>query len=80
MSVEYTEKNEAYERHSSIYTSYVIEKGAINGRNHYTSEDGTQAIASCDGRSWNIQPSSYRLEICYDIQKFNLVANFTFQG
>ena len=57
--MEYIEKNEANERWPDIYTSYVIEKGNINERNHYTSEDGTLAIAFiCD--SWNIQYASDR--------------------
>ena len=59
VSVEYTEKNEAFERFPSIYTSYVIEKGMINGRNHYTSVDGTRAIVNiCN--SWNVQDDSDR--------------------
>ena len=61
--MEYKEKNEAYERHSYIYTSYVVEKGIINERNHYTSEDGTLALVygSCDGDgSWLIQTDQYR--------------------
>lgn len=63
VSVEYTEKNEAYERQHvfGIYTSYVIEKGMINGRNHYTSEDGTRAITytSCSNK-WYIQSDQDR--------------------
>ena len=57
--MEYAEKNEAYELHPYIFTSYVIEKGTINGRNHYTSVDGTRAIANmCNG--WNVQEDSDR--------------------
>ena len=55
----YKEKNEAHERHSYIYTSYVIEEGKINGRNHYTSEDGKSAIAYICNK-WNIQSDQSR--------------------
>ena len=58
--MEYEEKNEAYERHSNIYTSYVIEKGMINGRNHYTSEDGTLALVYASCGVWFIQTDQSR--------------------
>ena len=59
MTVRYEERNEAYERHSYIFTSYEIEEGKINGRNHYTSEDGQSAIAYiCN--TWNIQSDQSR--------------------
>ena len=59
MSVEYAEENEAYERLPYIFTSYVIEKGMINGHNHYTSADGTRAIAYICNR-WIVQDDSDR--------------------
>ena len=64
VSVRYKEKNEAYERHSYIYTSYVIEKDKINGRNHYTSEDGKSAIAYICNK-WNIQSGQSRYKFSY---------------
>ena len=58
--MEYIEKNEAYETWPQIYTSYFIEKEMINGRNHYTSEDGTLALVYGSCGNWLIQTDQYR--------------------
>ena len=59
VSVEYTEKNEAYEIWPQIFTTYLIEKGLINGHNHYTSDDGNLALVYCSGK-WIIPPNQDR--------------------
>jgi len=62
VSVEYTEKNEAFDWHPHIYTSYVIEKGNINGRNHYASDDGNIALVYASCGVWFLQHNQQRYE------------------
>ena len=44
----------AKDAQSQIFTTYRIEKDLLNGRVHYTSGDGTKALAY-GGGSWRIQ-------------------------
>ena len=51
----------AKDAHSYIFTTYRIENNLLNGRVHYTSIDGTQAIAyNNDEGIWCIQPVGNR--------------------
>ena len=44
-----------------IFTNYTIETGLVNGRVHYTSHDGTKAIAYHEDKGqWIIQPVERR--------------------
>ena len=42
------------DRHSSMFTNYHIERSFLNGKVHYTSEDGTRAISYFNNK-WHIQ-------------------------
>ena len=45
----------------NIFTNYTIEADLVNGRVHYTSHDGTKAIAYHeDHGQWYIQPADRR--------------------
>ena len=45
----------------NIFTNYTIETGLVNGRVHYTSHDGTKAIAYQEDKGqWLIQPVERR--------------------
>ena len=50
----------AKQTHSGIFTTYTIEGNLVNGRVHYTSTDGTKAIAFDPNGNWNIQPVASR--------------------
>ena len=58
VSVEFEEKNAAYEEHPSAYTDYKSD-GTHNGRVTYTSLDGRYAITFSGGKWW-IQSQSVR--------------------
>ena len=49
----------AWKLHPYIYTFFLMEEGLVNGRNHYTSEDGRFALSFC-GDSWWIQADDTR--------------------
>ena len=52
---------------SHLYQTYTIEPDLLNGKVHYTSKDGEEAIAYDGSRSeWNIQSASKRCvcELC----------------
>ena len=62
----------AFKLHPYMYTYYRREPGVVNGRNHYTSDDGRFAISYC-GDSWWIQRedtryTAYRIVIEFVIQ------------
>ena len=38
-------KGDAFDTYSSIFTTYTLESNLVNGKGHYTSKDGTKAIA-----------------------------------
>ena len=44
MTAEYTVRNAAYDLQKTYYTTYVMQGDAMNGRNHYVSEDGEKAL------------------------------------
>ena len=51
----------AKEKHPEIFTTYTIESDLVNGHSHYTSKDGTMAIAfNKDENEWKIQPVANR--------------------
>ena len=50
----------AKQTHSSIFTTYTIEGNLVNGRVHYTSTDGTKAIAFGSNGNWQISAVAYR--------------------
>ena len=50
----------AKQTHSGIFTTYTIEPDLMNGRVHYTSLDGTKAIAFGGNGVWYIQPVANR--------------------
>ena len=50
----------AKQTHSGIFTTYTIEGNLENGRVHYTSTDGTKAIAFGGDGFWYIQPAANR--------------------
>jgi hypothetical protein len=45
--------------HPYMFTIYMMEPGLVNGRNHYTSQDGRFAVSFC-GDSWWIQAEDTR--------------------
>ena len=48
-------------KQSSIFTDYTIEPDLVNGHPHYTSLDGSRAIAfNLDHNEWKIQPVEKR--------------------
>ena len=50
-----------YKVKSGIFTSYKIERDFLNGKVHYTSENGEEAIAFESKRGeWNIQSAKER--------------------
>ena len=52
---------QAKEEQSSIFTTYTIEPDLVNGHPHYTSQDGSKAIAfNQDNNEWKIQPKENR--------------------
>ena len=56
-------KTGAKDKHPYIFTTYHIEDNFLNGRVHYTSKDGTNAIAYNNERGdWNIQPAGDRYD------------------
>ena len=51
----------AKELQPEMFTSYAIESDLVNGHSHYTSKDGTMAIAfNKDENEWKIQPVANR--------------------
>ena len=63
----------------NIFTKYQIEKSLVNGRVHYTSVDGTIAIAY--GVQWTIQPVRYRYWFYWITFKCRVALIFnSFQG
>ena len=51
----------AKELQPEMFTSYAIEADLVNGHSHYTSKDGTMAIAfNKDENEWKIQPVANR--------------------
>lgn len=62
--VRYHEDNtDAYQARPEVFQTFTIEPDLLNGKVHYTSEDGTHAIAKCNGGAWQIQPVSVRYKI-----------------
>ena len=53
--------NGAFRLHRYMFGAFTMEPGTVNGRNHYTSENGRFAIAFC-GDSWWIQATKNRGE------------------
>ena len=52
---------QAKEKQSSIFTTYSMERDHVNGHPHYTSLDGSKAIAfNLDNNDWKIQPEENR--------------------
>jgi len=51
---------EAFLEHPKLYQVYMIEPGYINGKPHYTSEDGAYALR-WTGTSWSIGTAKHRL-------------------
>ena len=59
--VRYTENNtQAFQHHSSIFTTYKIESGTVNERSHYTSHNGMYALEYVDCGAWIIQSPQTR--------------------
>ena len=51
----------AKEKQSLIFTTYTMEPDFVNGHPHYTSLDGSWAIAfNQDHNEWKIQPAEKR--------------------
>ncbi len=48
----------AKEMHPMIFTTFTMQPGLKNGRNHYASDDGAEVISSC-GTHWNIASAEY---------------------
>ena len=66
----------AKEAHPHIFTTYTIEDDLLNGKVHYTSMDGTQAIAyNNDERIWCIQPVGSRYWIALKYSRIALYIN-----
>ena len=63
MKVSFTKghSNGAIKLHPYMFTMFEMDSGLVNGRNHYTSEDGRFAVAFC-GDSWWIQREDTRHE------------------
>ena len=59
VSVEYVEKNQAYEAHRRLFTTYAVANETFNGRNYYTSDDDAFVIAYKSG-TWFIIYAKYR--------------------
>ena len=57
----------AFKLHPYMFTYYRMEPGMINGRNHYTSEDGRFAISYCGDSYW-IQRADTRYRDYIQIQ------------
>ena len=52
---------DARDLHPNIFTRYFLETGLVNGKEHYTSQDGTIAIAfNQEKRMWVIQKGIQR--------------------
>ena len=52
---------QAMEKQSLIFTTYTMEPDLLNSHPHYTSQDGSKAIAfNLDGNNWKIQPEGKR--------------------
>ena len=45
---------EAYLEYPKLYQEYKIEPGYINGKPHYTSDDGKYALRWDGNKDWNI--------------------------
>jgi len=61
VNVDYNDGDWVKKEHSSKFGYYYAEPGRVNGRVHYTSEDGQYAIAY-SGSSWLVQSESVRGE------------------
>ena len=54
-------KGGAVEKQSNIFNTYTIESDVVNGHKHYTSLDGTMALAFNTNESkWYIQDADKR--------------------
>ena len=59
--IEVTGGGQAKVKQWSIFTTYTIESDLVNGHPHYTSLDGSKAIAfNLDNNDWKIQPEENR--------------------
>ena len=51
----------AKQTQSSIFDTYTIEQDLVNGHKHYTSLDGTRALAyDTDANEWKLQAADKR--------------------
>ena len=65
----------AFKLHPYMFTYYRMEPGMINGRNHYTSEDGRFAISYCGDSYWIQRADTrYSIEITDSRDRLNEVA------
>ena len=55
-----TPKNSLESRGVNIFTTYKLEPDLVNGKQHYTSQDGTRAISFVNNRIWMVQSASAR--------------------
>ena len=54
-------KGGAVEKQSNIFNTYTIESDVVNGHKHYTSLDGTMALAyNTDNNEWKLQADDKR--------------------
>ena len=51
---------QVFQAQPSIFQLYKIENALINGKAHYTSEEGTWAISFASCGVWIVQPSDIR--------------------
>ena len=68
-SIDVVGKGDALNAHPDIFTTYTLEPGdLINGKKHYTSQDGTKAIAYNEEYSgqWLIQAAEKRYCIKFE--------------
>ena len=49
-----------YHTYPEIFNAFVREKGTVHGKDHYTSLDGTMALAFTDCGAWGIQNDEKR--------------------
>ena len=56
----------AFKLHPYMFTYYRMEPGMINGRNHYTSEDGRFAVSYCGDSYWIQRADTRCINITYD--------------
>ena len=51
-------ENGALQSQPEYFTTYAIEQSLTNGRAHFTSQDGTRAIAYGEYGNWELQDKS----------------------